>query len=152
MSDPVTFTSTTARFALPNLFPGQAQKEFFVNESLARLDAVLHPAIEAEMPGPPASPVDGQAWLVANGAAGDWAGHEGKLAAWQSGGWIFVAPVDGMIIFDRSTGGSLAFTGTWQRLVAPSVPTGGTTTDSEARAAIASIIASLQGAGIFPAG
>jgi len=151
MSDPVTFLSATARFALPNLFPGQAQKEFFVNEAWARLDAALHPAIEAELAAPPADPVEGRTWLVASDASGDWSGHAGQLAAWQSGGWLFVAPVDGMTLFDRSTGGSLAFFGIWQRLTAPADPTGGTTVDGEARAAIVSLIATLRSAGLLPA-
>ncbi len=42
MSDPVQFEGATPRFALPLLFAGQAQKEFFVNEALLRADMVLH--------------------------------------------------------------------------------------------------------------
>ena len=59
------------------MLAGQEQKELFVNELAARLDALLHGAIEAELAVPPASPRDGQAWLIATGASG--AGRLAKL-------------------------------------------------------------------------
>lgn len=40
MSDPVTFPSSTPAIGLPYLVAGQAQKEFFVNQSLCLLDAL----------------------------------------------------------------------------------------------------------------
>ena len=80
MPDPV-FESRTARLNLPMLFAGQAQKEFTVNESLARIDALLHGAIDGESNTPPASAADGTAWLVGSSPGGDWAGHSGAIAA-----------------------------------------------------------------------
>jgi hypothetical protein len=38
--------STTARFALPLIAPGQAQKEVYHNEALTAVDAALHACIE----------------------------------------------------------------------------------------------------------
>ena len=40
MSLPVDFDTATARHGFPMLVAGQAQKEFFVNEALARIDAL----------------------------------------------------------------------------------------------------------------
>jgi len=151
MSDPISFESSTPRYSLPNLFSGQAQKEIFVNEAFARLDALVHPAVEAELTTPPASPLPGQCWLVGTGASGDWSGHDGALASWQGGSWLFIAPQLGCRLTDLSTGGSLCFNGNWLRLIAPAEPAGGITADDEARQAIVNLIETLRSAGIFPA-
>ena len=98
-------SETTARYALPLLVPGQAQKEFFHNEALARIDAVLCAAIEdAGLPQPPADPAAGQSWIVGPGATGAWAGHEDALANWTPAGWRLVAPVEGMRVWNRAAG------------------------------------------------
>ncbi|HLZ79899.1 MAG TPA: hypothetical protein VKQ09_11235 [Sphingomonas sp.] len=38
-------SDATTRFALPLIAPGQAQKELFHNEALARVDALLQPSV-----------------------------------------------------------------------------------------------------------
>jgi hypothetical protein len=131
---------------------GQTKKETFVNESLARLDALLCLAIEGEQAAPPATPLDGQAWLVASGASGDWVGQSGKVAARQAGNWLFATPRDGLKLLNRGTGQELRFAGTWKAATRPTAPSGGTVVDSEARTAIAAIIAALTTAGIVTAG
>ena len=150
MTDPISFTSTTPRYGLPLLFAGQSQKEFYVNEAHALTDALLHPACEGEASDPPSTPVEGEMWLVATGATGDWAGADGKIASRQSGNWLFTSPADGMRLLDRSTGQMLLYRGGWQHPSAPAAPTGGTTVDAEARVALADLIAALAAAGIFP--
>ena len=137
-------------FALrPERVAGQAQKEFYVNEAHALADALLHAACEGEAAAPPADPAEGETWLVASGATGDWEGEDGKLAAFQSGTWLFVQPNDGMRLFDRATGQVLLYRSGWQRPLAPAEPDGGTTVDAEARTAIAGLIAALVEAGVF---
>lgn len=150
MPDPL-FDSRTARFDLPLLFAGQAQKENFVNEMAARVDSLLHLAIEGEQAASPASPVDGQAWLVASGATGDWTGQTGKIAARQAGNWLYAAPRDGMKLLNRATGQEIRFSGGWKVAMRPSVPSTGAVIDSEARSAISAILTALTTAGIVPA-
>jgi uncharacterized protein DUF2793 len=132
------------------MLAGQSQKEFYVNEAHALTDSLLHAACEAEATEPPVTPAEGQSWLVASGATGDWTGEDGKLASRQSGNWLFASPNDGMRLFDRSTGQMLLYRGGWQRPTAPSAPAGGTVIDAEARAAIADLMAALVDAGVFP--
>lgn len=152
MSDPFLFDTASPRFGLPLLFPGQAQKEAFVNEAHALADALLHPAIEGEAAAPPATPVDGESWLVGAAATGDWAGQAGKLACRQAGNWLFVTPRDGMRLLDRSTGQERRFFGTWKIPVEAGEPTGGPIVDAEARVAILQLIVALKIAGIYPGG
>lgn len=150
MTDPIEFQSQSARFGLPFLFAGQAQKEFFVNDAFARLDFLLHPVIEEELPDPPADPDNGKAWLAGDSATGDWAGRDGMIAGYQANSWVMLDPTPGMRVWDRATSQLLVFTDTWQRLAEPSLPTGGTTVDTEARSAIINLIETLRNAGVFP--
>jgi hypothetical protein len=150
MSDPIAFDSSSPRFALPLLFAGQAQKEVFVNEALARADALMHCAIEGISATPPSSPVNGEAWLVGASPTGDWAGQAGMIACRQAGNWLFVTPRDGMRLLDKATGQDRRFNGSWQVPARPAAPSGGTTVDAEARSAISNILNALAVAGILP--
>lgn len=163
-------TDTSARFALPFILPGQAQKEAYHNEALALIDAALHAAIEGEpLAAPPGGPVPGQCWIVAEGASGAWAGKADALACWTAGGWRFVTPVAGMLAWNKTDGvwlhwaesswsdGSLPATALsigGQQVVGPRLPdvpspSGGTTIDAEARGAIDALIATLKSHGLI---
>jgi hypothetical protein len=150
MADPL-FESRTARLGLPLLYAGQIQKELFLNESLARIDGLLFCAIEGEANAPPANPGGGQAWLVGAAPTGPWTGQAGAIAIWQSGNWLFQAPRPGLRLLNRSTGQDIRFTTAWQSASRPPTPTGGTTVDAQARAALAALYDSLTIAGVLPA-
>ena len=158
------------RFALPFLVPGQAQKEFFHNEALQRIDFLLCPVVEeAPRQVPPASPVIGQAFVVAAAATGLWAGHDGEIAGFSEGGWRFVAAIDGMSLIDRSNGETLVRRGgSWEpgvvrareirvnaqkvvgaRQPAIAAPTGGTTIDDAGRTAIAAMLVAMKAHGLI---
>lgn len=88
--------SDTPRYAMPLLDAAQAQKHVTVNEALARADALAAGRVERrDLGAPPASPADGDAFIVALSATGDWAGQEGAVALFLNGGWAFVAPWGG---------------------------------------------------------
>lgn len=150
MSDPFAFASSTPRHALPHLFVGQAQKEFTLNEALARIDGLLHASVEGELDEPPQTTADGKNWIVGMQPTGDWAGMAGKLASRQAGNWLFSEPVAGMLLYDKAAGQFARYNHGWNRAPAVSDPSGGPTEDAEARAAIRGLIYALQAAGILP--
>ncbi len=151
MSTPITFTSTSARFELPMLFAAQAQKEIFVNEALSKLDGLLHLTVEGEADIPPASPNDGEAWIIGSAPTGDWANHVGEIAMRQSGNWLFATPRNGMIAFDKTAGQLARYDSVWLRASNVPAPNNGSTVDTQARDAIDGILTALVSAGILSA-
>ncbi|RJG56823.1 DUF2793 domain-containing protein [Sphingobium terrigena] len=160
----------TARWAMPMLFAGQAQKEIFHNEALVRIDALLHGRVEsADVATPPATPELGQCWIVAAGATGDWAGQTGSVACWTDGGWRFVPPRAGLSIDVADRGHALFHDGSlWRdalvqadglylegekvvgtRQAAISTPAGGAVIDAEARSTLAAILVALRTHGLI---
>lgn len=127
----------------------QAQKELTINEAFARIDALLHAVVEGEANDPPASPNDGECWLVGAAPSGDWTGQAGTIACRQAGSWLFAQPVDGMSVFDKAAGQGARYDNGWLRAAPVTAPSGGTTEDSEARAAITELVAALQQSGIL---
>jgi hypothetical protein len=54
-------------------------------------------------------------------------------------------------LLDRSNGQVKLYRGGWTAPAAPAAPSGGTTIDTEARAAIAELLSVLSAAGVLPA-
>ena len=144
----------TPRFALPLLAVAQAQKEVTHNEALTLLDALIHAAIEAgPLATPPANPAIGQCWIVDAAATGVWTGAENAIAIWTAGGWRFAAPRVGVQVTRLTDGARLRFDGSgWTAPAAIGAPAGGTTIDSEARAAITALILNLAAQGLLISG
>lgn len=151
MPEPFALGSASPRLRLPYLHPGQAQKEFFVNEALARLDALVQPTVLDERAQPPAQPQPGDAHLVASGAGGDWLGEDGAIAVFQGSHWLFQPPLPGTSLRRLDTGQLCLYSDGWTTAPDPVEPSGGTTIDTEARAAIAALVSALRHSGIFPA-
>lgn len=85
--------SVSNRLALPFIDAAQAQKHVTHNEALAALDALVHlSAIARDVAAPPADPNEGDRYLVGAGASGAFAGHTNSIAAFDDGGWSFLAP------------------------------------------------------------
>jgi len=81
---------TTELLGLPCIMPAQAQKHVTHNEALRRLDALVQLAVRSRsLAAPPPAPAPGDRHIVAAGAGGAWAGHEGEIAAWLDGAWTF---------------------------------------------------------------
>ncbi len=88
--------SETPLLGLPLIEAAQAQKHITHNEALLWLDAAVHlSVISRAVATPPASPADGDRYLVAAGATGVWAGHEGHIAYREAASWRFATPREG---------------------------------------------------------
>ncbi len=85
--------SDTPHLKLPYLAAAQAQKHVTVNEALTRLDALVSLSVKSRsVSTPPASPSDGDRYIVASAGAGEWAGNDGQIAVFQNGGWDIISP------------------------------------------------------------
>ncbi len=90
--------SETPLLKLPYIAAAQAQKHVTHNEAIRALDAVVQIAVlDRDLSAPPASPTDGDRYIVAANATGAWAGHDNAVAAWQDGAWVFYAPREGWL-------------------------------------------------------
>lgn len=144
----------TPRLGLPQLVTAQAQKELTHNEALACVDALLHAAIDGVAAAPPAvsAPDAGRTWLIGPAATGVFSGRENWLAYWTGGSWRFVEPRDGMHVWHINDKELYRFAaGAWQAPIAVANPSGGTSVDSECRAAVTAIIVQLERAGLLRA-
>ena len=162
----------TPRLALPLLQPGQAQKEMYHNEALARLDlAVQASVIAAGENIPPEDPAPGDAWILGTAPEGAWAGMPRTIAGWTAAGWRFLSPYEGMTAWVVEDAGFALFSeGGWtvgaahgrlivdgEQVVGPRAetieePDGGTTVDAEARIAIVEILVALREHGLIDPG
>jgi hypothetical protein len=106
---------------------------------------------------------------VASGGSGAWAGHDGELAHFIGGAWAFYAPVEGMRLWVKDEGVSTRWTGSgWETGVLAATALeiggqqvvgarqasiadagGGSTQDSEARAAINALLAACRNHGLI---
>jgi hypothetical protein len=155
----------SARWNLPLIVPGQAQKEMTHNEALAVVDLLLQTTVVAAgIDVPPVEPAEGACWIVGDAPTGAWAGAERALAGWTKGGWRFVAPREGMCAWNAGAARTLRFRdGAWaeevlsgeslrlggETILAPRAagiadPAGGAVIDEQARIALSAIIDVLQ--------
>ncbi len=161
---------SSPRFSLPFLAAGQAQKEWTHNEALQRIEMLLCPtAVAGPIDVPPASPQEGDCYIVGNTPSGVWSGRTRCLAGWSDAGWRFVDPVEGLRARLSPSGEEAVYRqGAWQigvidvmevrvggvavvgaRRPAIAAPAGGTTIDTEARTAIGAILGTLRAHGLI---
>ncbi len=111
-------SETTPKLNLPLIAAQQAQKHVTHNEALRGLDALVQATVkDRDLAAPPATPAEGDCYIVAVSAGGDWAGHDSEIAEFRNGGWVFHAPGEGWLAFVQDENTFLFFDGTaWQDL------------------------------------
>lgn len=149
MSEPFTFTSSTPNIGLPLLIAGQAQKEFFLNQSLVIVDSLHRRSVIASQPAPPTNADEGDCFRITAPATQEWEGCEDHITIQIGGSWHFIAPREGMFMFDSAADQFLLYQSGWRVASTPAVPASGAVIDVEARAAISELIDALRDIGIF---
>ena len=109
---------TTPNLALPLLAAAQAQKHVTVNEALSRLDGLAQISVkDRDLAAPPASPTEGERYIVAAGATGAWAGWDGEVVLFSGGTWLRLVPQEGWRVWVEDEGALLVrMGGTWLKL------------------------------------
>lgn len=110
----------TPYLGMPLVAAAQAQKHVTVNEALAVLDRLAQLSVaDRDLATPPVGPGDGDRYIVAAGATGDWAGHEGEVATHGGGAWAFDTPAAGWRAWVADEGLAVVHDGTaWRAAVA----------------------------------
>lgn len=107
--------SDSTRYNLPLIAANQAQKHVTHNEALAQLDDLLGLNVLSRGLSDPPVASDGDCYLVADSATGDWAGQEEQIACRRGGAWRFYPPVTGQTAYLADEGTLIIYTGTgWQ--------------------------------------
>lgn len=89
----------------PNLFmplwsEGQEGADIVHNEALLIIDILLQGRIkDRDLTSDPASPAEGDAYIVASVASGLWTGQEDNIAYFFGGIWNFITPKEGWRLF-----------------------------------------------------
>ena len=109
---------TTPSLALPLMAAAQAQKHVTHNEALMALDSLVQLAcLDRDLASPPASPTEGDRYIVASAPTGAWAGWADRIARFEDDAWISVVPRAGTLAWIVDEGALLVWTGAaWSNL------------------------------------
>ena len=91
-------SDTSIHLQLPYLLAAQVQKHITHNEALRMLDGIVQLSVlDRDLTDPPASPAEGDRYVVAASATGDWAGWDASVAYFVDGAWLRLIPAPGWI-------------------------------------------------------
>jgi hypothetical protein len=87
-----------------------------VNDDLLYIDSMICPLVQSmSFSSPPATLTDGDKYLIASPATGDWAGQEKKLAVRIEGAWVFYTPQEGWRVRLKSASAFIWYNGeSWE--------------------------------------
>jgi hypothetical protein len=102
----------TANLALPFIEAAQAQKHVTHNEALRILDALVMLAVkDRDLSSPPATPAEGERYIVKSAGSGAFAGKDNQIAHYNDAGWSFYPPHAGWTCYVEDESTLLAFDG-----------------------------------------
>ncbi|WP_339108525.1 DUF2793 domain-containing protein [Thioclava sp. GXIMD4216] len=112
-------TDSSANLDLPFIQASQAQKHVTHNEAIDILDTLVQLSVQSRTTAtPPATPSAGHRYILPQGAAGAWAGHDGAVVQWGGEAWRIYPPKTGWQAYIADEAQSVIWTGThWAGLL-----------------------------------
>lgn len=108
-------SDSTPRLRIPELVSLQEMNVATWNEALVQLDAFVDLYLLGQFVNtPPASPADGDAYLIGGTPTGAWSGYAYKIASCLDGAWNFYTPFNGLRAYVATTGAFIVYVnGQW---------------------------------------
>ena len=96
---------STPKNDLSEIAEAQSDKFLRYNSAIQDLDQLCNLTVVNVTTTIPGSPANGDAYIVAHGATGDWAGYDDWIAYWldNTGAWKFKRPYEGWIAYNYTT-------------------------------------------------
>lgn len=96
---------STPKLDLSEIAESQSDKFLRYNSAIQDIDQLLNPVALGYTATPPGSPANGDMYIVAHGATGDWAGYDDWIAYYltNTGAWKFKRPYEGWVVYNRGT-------------------------------------------------
>lgn len=142
--------ATTPNLAITLIEQGQSQKEVTMNEAITILDSVIGGGvIDKDLATPPGSPAAGARYIVAAAPTGAWTGKAKHIAFYYNGGWRFINPGEGLMVWVNDEDLLYVYNGTaWTSSIAGSLSlatlaVNGATADTTNRLAVRTLAALL---------
>lgn len=116
--------ANTPRLGMPYLVAGQAQKEITHNDALNDMDSMAQMSvINKTTATPPATPAEGDSYIIAASPTGAWAGNANAVATYYSG-WRIKTPKAGWFAYVQAEGVFYLFDGSAWNVYKEIVPLG----------------------------
>jgi hypothetical protein len=82
-------------------FTGESDWGAGMMANLLRMGRVgMHLSVlDRNLTSPPATPADGDTYIVGAAATGDWAAQDDEVAVWDGAAWVFYAPRVGWVAY-----------------------------------------------------
>ena len=105
--------ANTIKFDLDEWIASQSQPWVKVNTAMSKVDQLMQiSVVDLALTAPPGAPAEGDAYIPAATATGDWTTHEDELAYYINGGWIFLPLIEGSVIWNQNNSKYYNFDGT----------------------------------------
>ena len=104
---------TTPKYVLPEWAAAQASPWAAYNQALFDIDQLLTISVlDVALIQGPGGEAEGEAYIVAPSAVGNWASEDNRLAVFLNGAYVFKSLVPGALIFNQADSKYYNFNGT----------------------------------------